>query len=55
MRFRLQGMSDEHLALQREWIASDPDLVAALEQGLAQAGYEGAFRRMADFLRQVRS
>ncbi len=45
-----KGMRDEHLALQREWIAGDPELVAALEQGLAEGSYEGAQRRVADLL-----
>ena len=45
-----KGMSDEHLAYQRNQIAKDTELVAAFEKGLAQGGYEGAFRRMADFL-----
>jgi len=45
-----KGMRNEHLALQREWMARDPELVAALEQGLAGAGYEGAMRHVADLL-----
>ena len=45
-----KGMRDEHLALQRERITLDPERVAAFEQGLAQAGYEGAMRRVADLL-----
>ena len=48
--FVSKGMRDEHLAVQREWIARDPELVAAFEQGLAEAGYEGAQRRIADLL-----
>jgi len=44
------GMRDETLALQRERMAGDPELVAALEQGLAEAGYEGAMRHVADLL-----
>ncbi len=49
-----KGMRDEHLAFQREQIARDPELVAAFERGLAEAGYEGAQRRMADFLAERR-
>jgi tetratricopeptide (TPR) repeat protein len=49
-----KGMRDEWLALQREWIAQDaeldPELVAAFDQGLAEAGLEGAQRRFADTL-----
>jgi tetratricopeptide (TPR) repeat protein len=44
------GMRDEHLVYQRDWFVGDPELVAALEQGLTQAGYEGAQRRIADLL-----
>jgi len=43
-------MRDELLADQRERIARDPERVAAFEQGLAEAGYEGAQRRLADLL-----
>jgi tetratricopeptide (TPR) repeat protein len=45
-----KGMRDEHLALQREWFAADPELAEAFEQGLAEAGYQGAQRRIADIL-----
>jgi Tfp pilus assembly protein PilF len=45
-----KGMHDEHLAYQRDWFAGDSELVAALAQGLAEAGYEGAQRRIADVL-----
>jgi serine/threonine-protein kinase len=45
-----KGMHDELLADQRERIAHDPERVAAFEQGLAEAGYEGAQRRIADLL-----
>ncbi len=48
--FVSKGMRDEHLALQRERIAYDPERVAAFEQGLAEAGYEGAMRSSADLL-----
>jgi serine/threonine-protein kinase len=44
------GMRDEHLDFQRNWFADDPELVGALEQGLAEAGYEGAMRRVGDIL-----
>jgi tetratricopeptide (TPR) repeat protein len=45
-----KGMRDEALALQRERIASDPELVAAFEQGLTEGGYERAQQRIADLL-----
>jgi tetratricopeptide (TPR) repeat protein len=48
--FIIKGMRDESLAMQRERIAKDPERVAALERGLAEAGYEGAQRRIADVL-----
>jgi TolB-like protein/Tfp pilus assembly protein PilF len=48
--FISKGMYEEHLALQRERIAGDPERLAALEQGFAQAGYQGAMRRVADLL-----
>jgi len=48
--FILKGMRDEGLALQRERIADDPERVAAFERGLAEAGYEGAQRGIADVL-----
>lgn len=44
------GRKDERLAVQREWIARDPDRVAAFERGLAEGGYEGALRSDADVL-----
>jgi tetratricopeptide (TPR) repeat protein len=43
-------MRDEGLAEVREQIARDPELVEAFEQGLAEDGQEGAFRRLADIL-----
>jgi serine/threonine protein kinase/tetratricopeptide (TPR) repeat protein len=46
--FIAKGMRDEHLALQRKLIARDPELVAALEVGLAENGYEGAMHAVAD-------
>jgi tetratricopeptide (TPR) repeat protein len=48
--FVCKGMRDEHLALQRERIARDPERLAALDQGLAEAGYEGAMRHVADLM-----
>jgi len=45
--FISKGMYEEHLALQRERIAGDPERLAALEQGFAEAGYQarcGALR-----------
>jgi tetratricopeptide (TPR) repeat protein len=44
------GRLDEQLALQREQITGDAEQVAALEQGLAEAGWEGAQRRVGDLL-----
>jgi serine/threonine-protein kinase len=41
---------DEQLARKRERFARDAELLAALEQGLAEAGYEGAHRRVADVM-----
>jgi tetratricopeptide (TPR) repeat protein len=43
-----KGIRNEMLEIQRDRIARDPERVAAFEQGLAEAGYEGAFRRIAD-------
>ena len=45
-----KGMRNEQLAAQRERIARDPERIAAFEQGLAEGGYEGAQRRIADLL-----
>jgi serine/threonine-protein kinase len=44
------GRRDELLEVQRQRIANDAELVSAFEQGLAEAGYEGAQRRIADLL-----
>jgi non-specific serine/threonine protein kinase len=44
------GKHDEHLARQRQRYGSDPELLAALEQGLTEAGYKGAQRRIAHVL-----
>ncbi len=43
------GMRDELLADQRERIAHDPERLKAFERGLAEAGYEGVQRRLADY------
>jgi TolB-like protein len=48
--FIVKGMRDEQLAMQRQRIAKDRGRVAVLEQGLAEGGYEGAQRRLADLL-----
>jgi tetratricopeptide (TPR) repeat protein len=48
--FASKGMRNEHLVLHRKDIAGDPELVAAFEQGLVEAGYEGAHRRVADLM-----
>jgi len=41
---------DEQLALLLEQLASDAELIQVFEQGLAEAGYQEAYRRMADLL-----
>jgi serine/threonine-protein kinase len=46
----VKGMRDEILADARQRIAHEPEFVAAFEQGLAEGGYEGAQRRIADLL-----
>ena len=43
-----KGMRKEQLADQRLRIAQDPERVAAFERGLADGGYEGAQRAIAD-------
>jgi TolB-like protein/Tfp pilus assembly protein PilF len=48
--FISKGMRNEQLADQRERIALDPERVAAFEKGLAEGGYEGAQRAIADLL-----
>jgi eukaryotic-like serine/threonine-protein kinase len=48
--FIVKGMRDEQLAQQRQRIAKDPGRVVAFERGLAEGGYEGAQRRIADLL-----
>jgi serine/threonine-protein kinase len=45
-----KGMHDEQLAIQRARIALDPERVAAFERGLAEGGYQGAQRGIADVL-----
>jgi hypothetical protein len=46
----LKGKRDELLANKRERIARDPELVEAFEQGLAEAGLEGAYRHLANIM-----
>jgi TolB-like protein/Tfp pilus assembly protein PilF/predicted Ser/Thr protein kinase len=46
----LKRKSDEDLAVLRERIAHDPEFAAAFDQGLAEGGYPGALRRVADRL-----
>jgi TolB-like protein len=48
--FEVKGMRDERLALEREWIAHDTECLAVFEAGYAEAGYDSAFRRLADLL-----
>jgi len=48
--FFQKGMYDEALALDREMFAKYPELKEALEQGYAEAGYAGAYKRLADVL-----
>jgi len=43
-------MREEQLADQRLRIARDPERLAAFERGLAESGYEGAQRGIADIL-----
>jgi TolB-like protein/Tfp pilus assembly protein PilF len=45
-----EGRRDERLADQRRLIAHDPERVAAFEEGLAEGGYEGVQRAIADLL-----
>ena len=45
-----KGMRKEQLADQRLRIATDPERVAAFDRGLAEGGYEGAQRAIADVL-----
>ena len=48
--YLIKGMRDEQLADQRLRIARDPERIAAFERGLAEGGYEGAQRAIADVL-----
>jgi len=48
--YMAKGMRDEQLADQRLRISRDPERVAAFEKGLAEGGYEGAQRGIADVL-----
>ncbi|HNU00297.1 MAG TPA: protein kinase [Acidobacteriota bacterium] len=50
MVYIAKGMRDEQLAQQRKRIARDPERMAVFQQGLAEGGYEGAQRRIADLL-----
>jgi len=43
-----KGMRDEQLAEQRLRVARDPERLAAFDRGLAEGGYEGAQRAIAD-------
>jgi hypothetical protein len=45
-----KGMRKEQMADQRLRIAKDPERVAAFDRGLAEGGYEGAQRAIADVL-----
>jgi tetratricopeptide (TPR) repeat protein len=42
------GRQEEHIDIQREWYAPDPESLAALERGLAEGGYQGAHLAVAD-------
>jgi len=44
------GRHDEILSLRRKNYADDPERLAALERGYAEAGFKGALRRVADLL-----
>ena len=48
--YLIKGLRDEQLADQRLRIARDPERIAAFERGLAEGGYEGAQRAIADVL-----
>jgi serine/threonine-protein kinase len=48
--YMAKGMHDEQLADQRLRISRDPERLAAFEKGLAEGGYEGAQRGIADVL-----
>jgi eukaryotic-like serine/threonine-protein kinase len=48
--FVVKGLRQEQLADQRMRIANDPERVAAFDRGLAEGGYEGAQRAIADVL-----
>ena len=48
--YMVKGMRDEQLADQRLRIANDPERIAAFERGLAEGGYEGVQRGIADVL-----
>jgi tetratricopeptide (TPR) repeat protein len=44
------GWREKYLDSQRQQIANDPERSAAFEKGLADAGFEGAQRALADLL-----
>jgi TolB-like protein/Tfp pilus assembly protein PilF len=44
------GKRDDLLAVEKERTAGDPEHIAAYVQGLAEAGYEGVQRSLADFM-----
>lgn len=48
--YGIKGMREEQLAEQREQISYDPGRLAAFEKGLAEGGYEGVQRAIADLL-----
>jgi len=47
LALKAMGRYDEVLAMQRESESDDPELLAELEKGFAEAGYKGAQRRVA--------
>ena len=48
--YGIKGMRKEQLAEQREQISYDPGRLAAFDKGLAEGGYEGVQRAIADLL-----
>jgi tetratricopeptide (TPR) repeat protein len=48
--YKSMGTRNTYLDYQRQQIASDPERLAAFEKGLAEAGFEGAQRALADLL-----
>ena len=45
-----KGKHDERLAIERKRYADDAELTAALEDGFEKAGYQGAYRAMAELM-----